>query len=74
MWLRFLMEKERLVFEADPDLAARINEWRHTQRIGSRAEAIRKLVIGALQAGIVLDAFHEPVMPTQKQTGGRNRG
>lgn len=40
--------KERLVFEAEPTLTRQIDDWRFANRMPSRAEAIRQLVISQL--------------------------
>jgi len=41
---------ERLVFQAPKGLVDRIDDWRFAQRAENRADAIRRLIIFALDA------------------------
>lgn len=62
------METVRLVFQADPEFARRIDDWRFTHRIPTQAEAIRKLIVGALDAQITLNKVGQPVLPQSRET------
>jgi len=46
------MRKPRLVFEADESLMKQIDDWRYANRAPSTAEAIRRLIVGALRVGV----------------------
>lgn len=58
------MKKVRIVFEADPALAHQIDEWRYANRVPSRSEAIRKLAIVAMRAGL---KAYQPTGRTEDQ-------
>jgi len=51
----------RLVFQANEELVDRIDDWRFAQRVESRSEAIRRLVLAALDSGLAV----EPNMKTK---------
>lgn len=51
-----------MAFEADDALVRQVDDWWHAHRLPHRADALRKLVVGALRSGMTLDATMQPVL------------